>query len=130
MDLVEIKDFPNYSFDKNNNKAYSHNRNRYLTPYLNKGYYVIRLHNWVLTADSLTDAEAVSWERLVNLRDNVVSPKSTKALSWTGRLILTNLLESGLYSFNSALKITCSASAGVASEALVEYFTWSGFIML
>ena len=44
MDLVEIKDYPNYSFDKNNNKIYSHNRNRYLTPYLNKGYYVIRLH--------------------------------------------------------------------------------------
>jgi len=45
MDLVEIKDFPNYSFDKNTNQVYSHNHNKYLKPFLNKGYYVIGLRN-------------------------------------------------------------------------------------
>ena len=44
MDLVKIKDFPNYSFDKNTNKVYSHNCNRYLTPYLNFGYLNIRVN--------------------------------------------------------------------------------------
>jgi len=44
MDLVEIKDFPNYSFDKNTNQVYSHNYNRYLTPNLNNGYYRIKLN--------------------------------------------------------------------------------------
>ena len=44
MDLVEIKDFPNYSFDKNNNKVYSHNYNKYLTPNLSNGYYRIKLN--------------------------------------------------------------------------------------
>tara|TARA_R110000803_G_scaffold92586_1_gene160093 strand:- start:27 stop:512 length:486 start_codon:yes stop_codon:yes gene_type:complete len=44
MDLVEIKDFPNYSFDKNTNQVYSHNYNKYLTPNLSNGYYRIKLN--------------------------------------------------------------------------------------
>jgi hypothetical protein len=46
MDLVEIKDFPNYSLDKNTNQIYSHTRNKYLKPYLDtKQYYQVKLYN-------------------------------------------------------------------------------------
>ena len=51
----------------------------------------------------------------MNCKEIVVSEKSIQALSATGRLILTNLLEDGLYSLNSERKITSSESAGVAS---------------
>ena len=43
MDLIPIKDYENYSFDKNTNQIYSHNYNRFLTTNLRQGYYKIGL---------------------------------------------------------------------------------------
>jgi len=44
MDLIPIKDYPNYSLDKNTNQIYSHYKNRYLKPNLNiNGYYELKL---------------------------------------------------------------------------------------
>ena len=43
MDLIPIKDFSNYSLDKNTKQVYNTKYNRYLKPYLSQGYYDIKL---------------------------------------------------------------------------------------
>jgi len=44
MNLKQIKDYPNYSFDLNTNQVYSHYSKIYLKPRLNNRYYEIRLY--------------------------------------------------------------------------------------
>jgi len=45
MNLKEIKDYPNYSFDLNTNQVWGHKRKKYLKPKLQQfGYYEINLY--------------------------------------------------------------------------------------
>tara|TARA_R110000787_G_scaffold64678_2_gene145913 strand:+ start:40 stop:819 length:780 start_codon:yes stop_codon:yes gene_type:complete len=43
MDLVKIKDFPNYSFDKNSNQVYNIKLNRYITPHKHRKVFYMDL---------------------------------------------------------------------------------------
>ncbi len=46
MDLVKIKDYENYSFDKNTNQVYNTKYKRFLKPILDSiGYYVVEIRN-------------------------------------------------------------------------------------
>ena len=70
MDLVEIKDFPNYSFDKNTNQVYSHNYNKYMKPYIVKGYSVIGLINSNIDITNL-QIDHIDMNRLNNNIENL-----------------------------------------------------------